>query len=375
MVESAIIGFPRWTGKTTYSAAGGAWAAAYPVTNLGIMPLARVARSSNAALLSTRLLATIDRERGVRLLGFCRHNMSLDALYRETLSGGPATAFTVNTTTNVCSAAGHELEDGSQVVLWTTAADLPVASPVIAEDIVYYAGTVVADISFKLYPTEADALAGTNAIDFSDAGTGTHTVLGPIVYRGDWVETWPIVYGDDDLEWEDPNWFTGKYSPDEIEGYVWTRPVWLDAIYLARAVRIEINDTANADGFVQMGLLEISGSWQAPNGVRQGAAQYGYRFRTVEREAWGGVKTFERRDKPRVARGSLNYTEHDQALGRWLEQLRQNDLVEPFLWFPAPDDPKNWLRESYLCRNTDPGLVAMSIVDHDEIPYAFEEVM
>jgi hypothetical protein len=339
-----------------------------------VLPLARVARSSNAQVASTRFLAQLDRTRGVRLFGLCRHNISLSGTFRASLSSGPALAVTVNTGTDVLSAAGHDLEDGSQVILWTTAADLPASTPAIAEDTIYYAGSVVAEVSFKLYATEADALAATNAIDFSDAGTGTHTVLGPIVYRGAWEDVWPIVYGDDELEWEDPNWFTGKYSDEEIAGYVWTRPIWFESLHLARAVRIEIDDTDNADGYVQVGLGEIAAGWPVPANPAHGA-QYGYRFRTLEREAWGGVKSFERRDKPRVARGTLPMISRDQALGRWLELLRQMDIVDPFLWFPQPSVQKHWLRESFLVRATDPGLAAITEFDADDAPYAFEEVL
>ena len=374
MTENAIVGFPRWTTKTTFSAGGGAWDPVYPVTNLGVLPLAQVARTTDDAIASTRFLATIDRDRGVRLLGICRHNLSLSALQRVSLSSGPACTFTVNTTTNVVSAAGHELDDGSQVIPWTTAADLPVSTPQIAEDTIYYAGTVVPAVSFKLYPTEADALAETNAIDFSDTGSGTHTILGPIIYRSDWEDVWPIVYSDEDLEWEDPACFTGKYSLDEIEGYVWTRPIWLAAIYLTRAVRVEIDDTANPDGFVQIGLCEISAGWQVPANPALGA-QYGFRFRSTERESWGGIKTFERRPKPRVARGSFPLIDRNSALGRWFEHLRQGDLVDPFLWFPQPDVPRHWLRESFLARNVDPGLSAMTEFEADDLPYALEEVL
>ncbi len=35
------IGYPRWTQDTTFT--GGAWRADYPVSNLKLLPLARVA--------------------------------------------------------------------------------------------------------------------------------------------------------------------------------------------------------------------------------------------------------------------------------------------------------------------------------------------
>ena len=104
-------------------------------------------------------------------------------------------------------------------------------------------------------------------------------------------------------------------------------------------------------------------------------AQYGFRFRSQEREAWGGVKDFERKPKPRVARGTFPMVDRNAALGRWFELLRQLDLVEPFLWFPQPDVERHWLREAMLARATDPGLMSMTEFDVDDLPYAFEEVL
>ena len=80
MSERAVIGFPRWTELLTL--AGGSWAADYPLANLKTLPLSRVARSADATVASTQLTATLSPARPVRLVGLCRHNLSLAARYR-----------------------------------------------------------------------------------------------------------------------------------------------------------------------------------------------------------------------------------------------------------------------------------------------------
>jgi hypothetical protein len=63
-MERAVFGWPRWTGDVTWS--GGSWLAGYPLANLGVLPLARVARSTNDDLASTQVIGTFSAARSVR---------------------------------------------------------------------------------------------------------------------------------------------------------------------------------------------------------------------------------------------------------------------------------------------------------------------
>ncbi len=81
---------------------------------------------------------------------------------------------TVNTTTDVWTTATHGWNTVQPIRFSTTGA-LPASTPQIVAGVFYYAG-VTGTTTFKAYPTSADALASTNAIDFTGAGTGTHTV-------------------------------------------------------------------------------------------------------------------------------------------------------------------------------------------------------
>jgi hypothetical protein len=79
----AVIGFPRWTTQVTWS--GGAWTAGYPVGNLSVLPLARVARSVDLLASSTQFIGTFPKKLGLRLLALVRHNLTLNAKYRLTI--------------------------------------------------------------------------------------------------------------------------------------------------------------------------------------------------------------------------------------------------------------------------------------------------
>lgn len=286
--NKAVLGFPRWTDKATFTSDGGAAAAGYGASNLGALPLAQVWRSADATAANTKFLAVLDQRRGVRLLALVGHNCSLAATIR-----------------------------------------------------------------IRLY---SDAAATALLYD-----SGTEAV-------------WPVVYPFGTLEWWQDNWWSGKYTAEEIAGYRPTRPFWLDQLYFARAIRVEITDGGNAAGTVECGLFEIAQGTQASVNFSFGA-QYGFRFRSQAVEALGGVKYFERRDKPRVFKGEIQYLPRDEAMSAWFELHRQLDLDTPFLWMPNPTSTVNLLRECFLARTVDPGLLAYASPGRDRIPISLEEVL
>ena len=279
------MGFPRWTSDVTW--AGGAWSASYPASNLGNLPLNRVARSSTLLTTSTQFTATLSAQRPVRAIGLVRHNLSLAALMR--------------------------------VRIW------------------------------------------------SDAGASV------LVYDSEWIEVWPPVYLPGDLEWEDDNWWRGRYTPDEVANVSATRPLWLEGLRMARVIKIEFDDATNADGYVQLGMCEIAQGWQLGMNPAPGFEE-GFRFRTEQAEGLGGVRYFNRREKPRVARGEVDLA-RDEAMGRGFELQRQFDIDTPFLWFPFPDENLHWLRTAFLARNVEPGRIAWGLVSRSRYPIAIEEVL
>lgn len=186
---------------------------------------------------------------------------------------------------------------------------------------------------------------------------------------------WPPVYATDDLEWEDDRWWSGGYSSDEIAGYRATRPIWLDKLYLVQGIAVDVVDTGNPAGFFQLGLFEVAQGWQVGTNFTPGA-QYGFRARTQIIEAIGGVKYADRRDKPRQFSGVIDYLDRDEALARAFEHQRQMDIDIPFLWMPDPTATVHLLRQTYLARNVDLGLMSYAqAMDVDSLPLRFEEVL
>ncbi|WP_158282356.1 hypothetical protein, partial [Azospirillum sp. TSO5] len=200
---------------------------------------------------------------------------------------------------------------------------------------------------------------------------GVHEILSDLRYDPGWEDVWPEVYGDTP-EWEDEAWWTGKYSSEDLAKWkVKTRPVLLDKVYLFVTATLEFDSSTTLD----LGLWEVAKGWQFATNYAPGA-QFGFRIRSKSVEHWGGGKGFERLNKPRTFRGQIAMTTFTEAMEQGFEDVFTNDITEPFLWIERPDDPKNWLRTSYLARNTDPGPSS-----HHQapgcatIPLAHEEVL
>lgn len=286
MSANAVIGFPRFTESFGFS--GGSWEPTYPVGNLKLLPLSRVARSSGADPAATQFVATTTTARLVQLLAFVGHNASLAGRFR-----------------------------------------------------------------IRLY-----------------ADTGLATLL----HDTGWLELWPPVYAFGSLPFGDPSFFTLQYSDEERTGLTWTRAVWLDQGHVARAIKVEIDDPDNPQGYFQCGLFEVAQGWQVGANFGYGA-EYGFRARTQEAEAMGGARWFERRDKPRAFRGEIQYLPRDEALARSFELQRRHDLDQPFLWLPHPGEPLHWLRNAFLARNAGLGLMSYAAFGRDRVALSFEEVL
>jgi hypothetical protein len=194
-----------------------------------------------------------------------------------------------------------------------------------------------------------------------------------LIYDSGMTQLWQEVYPYDTLEWEDDNYWTGKYGDAELEGTNWLWLWWVGLDYIAAAIRIDISDPTNAAGYVQAGYLEIAAQYQAQFNYKLGA-RYGFRFRTVLTEALGGAKYADERSKPRTFKGTFD-AEHNVALAKWFEMVRQRDICDPILWLPEPDDPTNWVRTAFLAQFAEPDMFTRTQLDIDEVPISLEEII
>lgn len=194
-----------------------------------------------------------------------------------------------------------------------------------------------------------------------------------VIHDGGWESVWPEVYPIDMLDFEDPRLWFGTYTAREVDGYAWTRPVWLDQVYVPAAVRVDFEDPNNPAGYIEVGMFEIAHGWELSIGIERGST-YGWIGRSQVVETAGGVRHYDRRPKRRMFRGQVKYLPRDEALSQAFELYRQADIHTPFPWWPDPNAPLHYIRNTWLATlaRLDPITLATPMADH--VPLSLEEV-
>lgn len=192
------------------------------------------------------------------------------------------------------------------------------------------------------------------------SATQTHT--SPIHDSG-WLDVWPAVYDETELEWDDLNWWEGTYTEAERQGYVWTLIHKLATTTDARYVRVEIQDLTNPSGYAQMGRAFVANGWTPTHNMEVGAS-LGWEDPSEVQEAYGGAEYFNERPRYRVAKFTIQAIEISEAYGKAFEIMRQAGITKEVLiqWNPA--DAKNAIRQSFVGR-----LRQLSPIEH---PYPIQ---
>jgi hypothetical protein len=173
-----------------------------------------------------------------------------------------------------------------------------------------------------------------------------------------WQDVWTVVYPSESLEWEDDNWWTGQYTSEEIEGYTTALIHLLESNIRARYWRVELDDTSNPDGYVEIGRLFIGSTWQPFKNMSYGASN-AWETKTDVQEAIGGAEYFQRRTPFRIARFALNWMSENEGMANAFELQRRAGIDQEVLWIHDPDDTVHALRRRFLGR-----LRQLSAIEH-----------
>jgi hypothetical protein len=169
------------------------------------------------------------------------------------------------------------------------------------------------------------------------------------VYDSGWVDVWPTVHAFGDVAWGEINWWDGKYSDEERAGYTATYPLLLTTAIQARYWRVEIDDTSNAAGYIQIGRVFIGDGWQPEYNMSYGAS-IGWEPQTEIQQAKSGAEYFDRRTPYRVVRFELPVLSHDEGMGKAFELFRRAGIDQEVFYAFDPTDTIHALRRQYLGR-------------------------
>lgn len=171
-----------------------------------------------------------------------------------------------------------------------------------------------------------------------------------LYYDSGFVNVWPTGQIPQALlEWEEDNFWLGTISSSARAGYQSPFVHILPNPVNMRYWKVEIDDTTNADGFVQIGRVFIARGWRPAVNYSYGA-ELGFEDPTPIETSLSGAEFFDVRSKFRVFSFRLNFLPTAEAYGQALDLQRVAGVSGEVLLVPDSDDLGNMPARSFVGR-------------------------
>ena len=168
-------------------------------------------------------------------------------------------------------------------------------------------------------------------------------------YSSGWVDVWPSgVIPQSLLEWEDDNFWLGTLTAEQRASY---NTPFVHVFTASNQLwwRVEVDDTSNSAGYIQIGRLFMSNLWTPGTNMSYGAAQC-VDDRTVAEESQGGAEFFDSNAKYRRITLSLDWLTADEAYAGMLDLQRMLGISGELLVVPDSADSTNGFRRNMVGR-------------------------
>lgn len=207
---------------------------------------------------------------------------------------------------------------------------------------------ITAGNSVQLYPCFA---GGTEtAAEFAYVWGSELVATTGLIFDGAWQSVWPSgMIPQSLLEWEDDNFWLATLSANARAGY---QSPYINLLASAQTLqywRVEISDTSNSDGYVQIGRLFMASTWVPSTNYSYGAG-LGYQDPTPVDTSLSGAEFFDVRSRYRVFEFQLEYIASTEAYSYALELQRLSGTSGEVLVVPDSADTTNQPQRAYVGR-------------------------
>jgi len=192
------------------------------------------------------------------------------------------------------------------------------------------------------------------------------------VYDSGFVFAWQSS-DNSDKAWDESGYPTARPNPSEVENINWPLVHTILSGQYEKYWRITIDDSNNADGFVEVGRVFIGFAWQAPVSFSDGTNE-GWNDDSDIEQSFSGVEFFRTRTTFRRFTGSLNLLDKDSSFGRAQELLRRAKRAQEVMLVPQPDDPDHLNLRSFLGRFEELSLLERQLPDFSNQSFRVKEL-
>lgn len=219
-----------------------------------------------------------------------------------------------------------------------------------------------------LYIWGAQLEVGSTASTYKPTTTAASNIA--LHYSSGWQSAWRMVF-DTLVEWESATWWAGT-AGDEYLRSPYAVTAIADDTYSARYITVEINDTANADGYVQIGRLFVGGALQPTYNPQYGLQDGLKDLSTVDAAESGAMWGNEKR-RIRYTSFVLAYATHEDAA--YLHEMQRSlGTIGEVLYIPYPADLGESQRWGYIGRMSELSPIDYPYSRVRSVPLKLEEI-
>ncbi|MBN9529673.1 MAG: hypothetical protein J0H82_25935 [Alphaproteobacteria bacterium] len=195
-----------------------------------------------------------------------------------------------------------------------------------------------------------------------------------LVTDSGWLDVYPIIYPWGTTLYGSASWWDGRMSPEEAA--VSRMPIIqvFASPPIARYWRIEIADTSNPDGYIEIPRLVLAAGWQGSLNMAVGSG-LGAETLTGSVRSLSGASFFDRREAARTAKIVFNFLPEDEAMASAFDLIRTIGIDQQLFFAWNPDDTVHRHRRSFLATLSQLASVESSTPDRFAASFELKEVM
>jgi len=169
------------------------------------------------------------------------------------------------------------------------------------------------------------------------------------VYDSGTIDAWPVVEEFGTLPWGIFSW-GGLLTPEAAAGYTVSSFEVLDTPLVARYLRINIVDTGNTDGYLEIGRL-ICGPSYRPSSNYAFGSEFEYVDQSRVVKSRGGQTFIDEVERFRRVRFELLNIPEAEIFANVFDNIdRQRGVAKDILVIPQPDDPATYITQNIYGR-------------------------
>lgn len=193
------------------------------------------------------------------------------------------------------------------------------------------------------------------------------------VYDTGQIDVFPVIYPTGTLPVGHASYATRKLSAEDLaEGYNIGFVHIASAPQVARYWRIEINDTTNAAGYIDLARLVLAATWQPSINMEYGA-KLGWETSSTRTESDGGAAVFNERPRRRIFSFQIGHLPQDEAFVSAFEIQRRLGTTGQVLFVFDPADVAHMHRRSFLAVLKELSALDFPYHNLQSVPFALVE--